>query len=73
MKKKILILVCVISLITTVGTFATLHISQEVKFNKMSKFDQMVAVMDESITDDEIFNYVLINYKYHEQSLTLHQ
>ena len=64
MKKKILILVCMMSLITTVGAFAALHISEEVKFNKMSKFDQMVAVMDESITDDEIFNYVLINYKY---------
>ena len=66
MKKKIVILVCVISLITTVGTFATLHISQEVKFNKMSKFEQMVAVMNKTVEDDLEFNNVLINYKYLE-------
>lgn len=66
MKKKILILVCVISLITTVGAFAALHISEEVKFNKMSKFDQMVTVMNKSIEDNVEFNSALINYKYLE-------
>lgn len=71
MKKKILILVCMISLIASVGVFAILHISEEVKFNKMSKFDQMVTVMDENVRNDLDFNNVLINYKYFENGLNV--
>ncbi len=71
MKKKIVILVCVISMVATVCVFAALHISEEVKFNKMSKFDQMVYVMNETIENNFDFNNVLINYKYFEDGLNV--
>jgi len=66
MKKKICILICTMVLVATVGTFAADQIAENIAFNNMSKFDQMVSVLNKSIEDDAEFNVTLLNYKYLE-------
>lgn len=59
--------------VVTVSAFATVQISEGISFNNLSKFDQMVAVMNKTVEDDEIFNYVLVNYKYLQDGIKISQ
>ena len=63
--KKISIL-CMIVLIVSVCVFAAGEIAKTIAFNNMSKFEQMVTVLDENIESDAEYNLALLNYKYLE-------
>ena len=66
MKKKIFILLCFVFAVATVGTYAMVQFAEENAEREMSKFDQMVAVMNETIEDEAEFNIALVNYRYLE-------
>lgn len=63
MKRKVFVLLGVILICTMVGGLAAVQFVQNTA-NNASQFDKMVKVLDETITDNEEYENILIDYMY---------